>query len=297
MERAVFVQRTRCISCHGSELEILASGLYNEGAVAKFIASDPWGEHPAPFLAGQRWRYVVCKTCHQAFHQDVLSPEWNERRFTKWMSQDAIAEFERKLKTPARMFGRGINYTAHVLRIEHLTRECRGEVLPRVLDFGCGYGQFLSACAQFGFDAYGVDRSQARRDNGVVKILPDLYEVSSVQFHAITLFEVLEHLDDPRAILEQLSPLLVRGGILVLETPNCEGVTKIETRTDYLKIAPLEHINGFTPATLSALAERLGFERVNPPPAYVTTDLMRVARNLAKRFVRREGTQQYFRKQ
>lgn len=43
------------------------------------------------------------------------------------------------------------------------------------------------------------------------------------QFHTLTLSEVMEHLDDPRSLLKELATLLLPGGILVLEAPNCEG--------------------------------------------------------------------------
>ena len=86
------------------------------------------------------------------------------------------------------------------------------------------------------------------------------------QFHTLTLSEVMEHLDDPRSLLKELATLLLPGGILVLEAPNCEGVTGIGTLKDYRKVDPSEHINGFTPATLQRLAESLGFKRIQPPP-------------------------------
>ena len=129
-------------------------------------------------------------------------------------------------------------------------------------------------------------------------ILADIDEIHGNQFHALTLFEVLEHLDEPRPLLQRLATHLVLGGVLILETPNCEGVEDIQSREDYLKIHPLEHINAFTAATLEAFAESLGFTRITPAAAYVTTSLQRVARNCVKRVigVATGGTQQYFRK-
>ena len=290
---AEFVERTTCIQCGSPRLLELSSGLFSEGAVARFIDEDPWGEHPAPFLRGKRWSYVRCAQCAQAFHRFILAPEWNERRFSRWMTQEAIEAFENSMNTPERRFETTVANAAHVVRIEEMTREVRLGAGVRLLDFGCGYGHFLSMCALFGFDATGVDRSAAKREHGTFPIFASLDEVSG-PFHAVTLFEVLEHVDEPRPLLQRLASLLVPGGVLVLETPNCEGITGIETREDYLKIHPLEHINGFTPATLQAFAERVGFLRVDRPAAYVTTSLARVARNVAKRVILRDQTQQYF---
>jgi SAM-dependent methyltransferase len=301
-ENAKFIERLACINCGGLSLFEISSGRFDEGAVKKFIDADPWGEHPAPFLLGKPWSYIACNDCKTAFHRYILSPEWNERRFSKWMSQAAIEEFEKSSKTPESEFSRGTNYAAHVSRLERLTRSVRGKSAPRVLDFGCGYGGFLTMCSLHGFDAVGIDRSSAKRDNGrFTNVFAEIEDVSNgAQFHALTLFEVLEHLDDPRGVLLNLRELLVVGGILILETPDCTGVNGIETRSDYYKIHPLEHINGFTPSTLELFASNLGFVNVEKPCSFVTSNYLEVCKNVAKQLIsplRQKTTQLYFRKQ
>ena len=299
-ESAEFIERVACISCGSPNLRTLSSGKFDEGAVARFIAADPWGEDPAPFLRGQPWAYAACQDCDCAFHRYILAPEWNERRFSRWMSQEAIEAFEKEYRTPVVEFATATDYTAHVMRIERLTRELRGADRTRVLDFGCGYGGFLAMCALYGFEAYGVDRSAAKRDNNrYSQVFAEIQEVvPHAPFHALTLFEVLEHLDDPHDLVRELAQLVAPGGVLVLETPDCSGVRNIETHEDYRKIHPLEHINGFTPETLTRFAGRLGFEPVAKPTVYVTNELERVAKTAAKGLLRpsTRTTQQYFRK-
>lgn len=297
-ETAEFVERMACIGCGSAKLQELSTERFDEGAVERFIGDDPWGEHPAPFLRGQRWSYVACRDCGLAFHRYILAPEWNERRFSRWMSQEAIEAFEKAFKTPEMAFRKAAAHTAHVLRIEKLTREVRGSQPVRLLDFGCGYGEFLSMCSLYGFEAYGVDRSSAKRDNNSYsRVFAEIEEVEAkAPFHALTLFEVLEHLDDPMPLMLRLRDLLAPGGILVLETPDCSGVRGIGTREEYRKIHPLEHINGFTPETLRGFAGRLGFNAVVPPVASVTSDVKKMAKSLLHPLVT-PTTQQYFRKE
>lgn len=301
IETATFVDRNVCINCTGGSLVEMAGGKYDEGVLKRFIDADPWGEDPAPFLKGQQWSYVTCQDCGQAFHRSILSPEWNERRFSKWMSQEAISEFEKSFKTPADDFRKATEYTSHVLQIEQLTRTIRGAERIRLLDFGCGYGGFLTMCSMFGFDAVGVDRSSAKRDNGsFAKVFAEIEEVAGLApFHALTLFEVLEHLDDPRELMLRLRELLMPGGILILETPDCSGVRNIATLDDYRKIHPLEHINGFTPETLKHFAERMGFVAIKKPVGCVTCDSTQIVKKVAKRILApltKPTTQQYFKK-
>lgn len=300
-EVAGFTERLACIGCGNTALDELSAGRFDEGAVQRFIDADPWGEHPAPYLRGRRWSYVSCRACGLAFHRCILDPAWNERRFTRWMSRESIDAYERRLRTPQGDMRKGASLTAHALRIERLTRTIRGGQAPRVLDFGCGYGSFLAMCSLYGFDAVGVDRSTARRENNRYgQVFAEIEDVAQLApFHALTLFEVLEHLDEPRPVLQRLAGLLAPGGVLVLETPDCTGVRGIDSRSDYEKIHPLEHINGFTPTTLREFAARLGFEPLRAPPAVVSTELDRIARTLAKGVlapVLAPTTQLYFRK-
>jgi SAM-dependent methyltransferase len=295
---AEFVSRDRCLGC-GSQVREIASGSFDDEPLRGFIANDPWGESPLPHLRGARWEYVGCVSCGLAFHRRILSPKWNAIRFERWMTAEAIAEFERLHTTAQSRFERGTHFTKHALQIEAATRRLRGTDPVRVLDFGCGNGQFIQQCAIYGFHAAGVDRSTARQGKNLTPIYADLSALHGQKFHAITLFEVLEHLDDPRSSLESLASHLVPGGVLVIETPDCTGVAGIRNAHEHLMINPLDHINGFTPGTMRSFASRLGFEPIYSPTSHVTSDAKRAIKTEMKRLLRfaaRPRTQQYFRK-
>lgn len=301
IESARFVERTACINCRSFSLSELSTGMFDDSPLIDYLSVDPWGENPIPFLLGNRWSFVQCNDCSQMFHKYILSPDWNERRFSKWMTQEAIESFERRLNTPERIFNKGIQNTKHILQLEYLTRNLRGKSPVRLLDFGCGYGEFIAMCNLYGFDAYGIDRSSARRINAssekIFQNLESLKDLGKTEFHVITLFEVLEHLDDPKSFLDLLKQYLAKGGILVLETPDCTGVRGITSPDDYMKIHPLDHINAFTPATMRMFAESLGFMPVDKPISHVTTDPIRIIKTEIKRMLRRvirTSTQQYF---
>jgi 2-polyprenyl-3-methyl-5-hydroxy-6-metoxy-1,4-benzoquinol methylase len=296
---ATFVSRDRCLGCYSTSLRLLSSGSFDEQPLHDFIANDPWGENPLPFLRGVRWEYVECADCSLTFQRRVLSPEWAERKFSRWISAAAIEEFERTHCSGQALFERGVHFTRHALQIEKATRALRNGQPVRVLDFGCGDGEFIEQCRLYGFHSVGVDRSTARMERSRGRIFPSIEALSGERFHAVALFEVLEHLEAPRPVLEALAPLLVPGGLLILETPDASGVTDIKTFRDYQMIHPLDHINGFTPATLRSFAERLGFEAIAPPVSHVTADVTRLLKTEAKRvlsFAAPRRTQQYFRK-
>ena len=234
-------------------------------------------------LKDEKWALHQCNDCGQKQHRYILSPAWNEVRFSKWMSEDAIRRFEAE---------HGDNHDAtrdvqHVLRLKDLG-------VKRVLDFGCGFGQFLEMCCLFGLDAHGVDRSQARRAGAGVQIHSELGDAPGT-FDAITMFEVLEHLDDPLEILLKLKERLNPGGVMIVEVPDTDGVSGIHDRASYHQIHPLDHINAFTPETLVGIMGHAGFTPIDKAPAFVTTSLKRAAKDIAKARLRRRSTQRYFR--
>jgi len=101
----------------------------------------------------------------------------------------------------------------------------------RVLDVGCGTGFLAERLARRGFGGVGIDLSpdsveianERLRDIGPGTLRAEVgsaYDPPEGTFDLITLTDVLEHLEDPRACLGALRSRLVPGGLLVVSTPN-----------------------------------------------------------------------------
>lgn len=102
----------------------------------------------------------------------------------------------------------------------------------RTLDIGAGLGQFILLLRQLGATAVGIEPSHLRRayarDTWNLELSPDLVHAPSWQreqaatFDLITLWDVIEHVNDPRRTLEDAVNLLKPGGLLCLDTPDRE---------------------------------------------------------------------------
>ncbi|MFK5970182.1 MAG: class I SAM-dependent methyltransferase [Candidatus Marithrix sp.] len=302
-KEAEFIDRNCCINCGSNKLVKLSSGLFGNDPLRGLIENDPWGESPIPYIENKKWLFARCEDCNQMFHRYVLSPKWNKIRFTSWMSQEAIEKFEASTNMPENRFNKTVSHVQHVLRLEKMTRDIRGKAPVRLLDFGCGWGGFLNTADHFGFVGYGIDRSFDRRKLGQhASIFQNINELinetePNISFHAISLFEVLEHLDDPLTTLQSLSKLMVTGGILILETPDCTGCTSVTDMSSYRKIHPLDHINAFTSDTIISIAGRAGFSVIKPSISHVTVYRSKVIKSELKQLLHgiiRVNTQKYF---
>lgn len=146
----------------------------------------------------------------------------------------------------------------------------------RVLEIGCYDGYLLSLLEAEGAVGTGVEPSHAAaefaREHRGLDVRTGLLEEVSLpesRFDLIVMSHVLEHVRDPRATLERCHKLLRDGGMLFVEVPNVLR-PRVESAVDFFTF---DHLFHFSPATLSRLARRAGFERLRcdeefPFPAF-----------------------------
>lgn len=141
----------------------------------------------------------------------------------------------------------------------------------RLLDIGCSTGLFLKRAVDAGWPAEGLEYSRdssevARIRHGLnVKtgaLERGMYPPGS--FPVITLWDVIEHLPDPRGTLALVAEILAPGGTLILKTPNCDGLypklsLALAGRLGFWGHAePPGHLFQFSVGTLSRLVEDCG---------------------------------------
>jgi 2-polyprenyl-3-methyl-5-hydroxy-6-metoxy-1,4-benzoquinol methylase len=99
----------------------------------------------------------------------------------------------------------------------------------RLLDIGCGMGEFLDVAERSGFSVAGVEPSPtaseiASKRHPVLRgEFLDL-DLGDRRFGAVTLWSVLEHVHAPADVLARIAALTERGGILALRAPDVRGL-------------------------------------------------------------------------
>jgi O-antigen chain-terminating methyltransferase len=142
------------------------------------------------------------------------------------------------------------------------------EACRKVLDVGCGRGEFLTLLRDAGVPAYGVDSDEgmveAVRAQGLDVVLDDgfnhLRELEAGAVDGIFCSQVAEHLDTPQllGLLDLCRRKLAPGGVLVMETPNPETLS-IFARFFYVD---LTHVRPIHPEALRWAMGAVGFEGV-----------------------------------
>jgi len=138
----------------------------------------------------------------------------------------------------------------------------------RLLDVGCSSGAFLHGAVQLGFQAEGVEpapQAAATAQAAGLKVKQGLLQEAGYadgQFDAITLLEVIEHLQEPHALLQECRRILRPGGILLIGTGNAASwsMAAMGARWEYLSIAKHGgHVSFFSPSSMAVLAKPNGF--------------------------------------
>lgn len=93
----------------------------------------------------------------------------------------------------------------------------------RLLDIGCGSGEFIRYANERGWDAHGVDFVDWATDKNNLKIrvghLPSM-SIPESSFDVVTAWAVMEHVRDPSSYFEKIGILLRKQGKFVFTVPN-----------------------------------------------------------------------------
>lgn len=134
----------------------------------------------------------------------------------------------------------------------------------RLLDIGCGNGEFLRFADKFGWSVVGVDFdkaavAEAKSVGFDVRVGGAEVIDSEEKFDFITLSHVIEHVYNPGELIRTCYSLLNDGGTLWLETPNIESAGYMLYKSNWRGLEPPRHIMIFNQRSLSEMLLRSGF--------------------------------------
>ena len=135
----------------------------------------------------------------------------------------------------------------------------------RLLDVGCGAGNFLDQARKAGFSVEGIETHEefrkAAREQYDIEVRNGIFEEMEWRendFQVVTMWETLEHIYNPKAAIKKAFEILSPKGILAISVPNLANFGFLMMR-EYSAHRGGEHINFFSPATLARMLTDCGF--------------------------------------
>ncbi|MDF1526741.1 MAG: class I SAM-dependent methyltransferase [bacterium] len=202
-------------------------------------------------------RIVKCRDCELVYVSPRPNADSIVDSYATTPDELYVSQFETRLNT----FRRTIKFL-------HRFNKPPG----RLLDIGTAAGTFLKAAEESGWEAVGIEPStwmaQWGRDNLGVNIKTGTLKEANFPdntFDAVTMWDVLEHVPDPRSELEETWRILKPDGILLVNFPDFgDPLARLAGRHWWFLLSV--HIFYFTKKTLHRMLRTAGFQTVTDRP-------------------------------
>lgn len=242
------------------------------------------------------WRMHECSHCGAGYLDPRPTPETIGRAYANYFTHERsldyselgkLARLRRRLAngyrnarygttdTPSNRVGFAVAVLMPNVRADidagmrHLPRPAPGD---RLLDLGCGNGEFLSRARSAGWDVVGVDFDEqavsVAKSQGLdvrlggVEVLDPMEE----RFRVITASHVIEHVHDPRGVTRACHALLRPGGLLWIETPNIASRGHEIYGSNWRGLEAPRHLVIFNHGALRRMLSNAGFVTIEDQP-------------------------------
>lgn len=197
--------------------------------------------------------------------QETLDPAVEAERYADYLAAQRTDELRQR----------------HLVALHRLTEHVVSP-RPRLFDVGAGGGDFLALARAEGFDVAGNEISKpaidiCRERHGIELHHGDMSALDlDGQFDAMTMWCVLAHVPDPRALLDDAFRLLRTGGVLYFHTPRWSAIDLVGLAALRVSGGRVSHVLDrritrahrrlYSRRNLVALLGKVGFEPIAAHP-------------------------------
>ena len=209
---------------------------------------------------------VQCEKCSLL----MLNPQPSDEKLKKIYSSDYF--LGQKTEEEAKQTIKMKRATAkHYLSI---IKDYNKKPIKRLLEVGCGNGEFLLEAKSHGIDVIGTDvslgaikKAQEKLGNSESVICGEIENIDfpANSFDVCVLSDSLEHVRDPNVLLKNVHNLIKRKGLLFVSTPSLDGLYHRLLKQRWMEFKP-EHLFYFDSKTLKKLFLKTGYHCVDIHP-------------------------------
>ena len=142
----------------------------------------------------------------------------------------------------------------------------KGLQIGKVLDIGCGVGDFIHTAEEKGWEGLGVEPSEeakaiaSTRIKGNIINSEEIEKLPNESFDLITMWHVLEHVDDLKWQVAQLQRLIKPNGRIVIAVPNYKSYDGQYYKEHWAAYDVPRHLNHFNRQTITKIFKTKGLE-------------------------------------
>lgn len=136
----------------------------------------------------------------------------------------------------------------------------------KLFDLGVGWGHFLYTGKLLGYETEGIEIAKqpftyAKEDLKINVQHVDFFELKEKNsyYDIITMWDVLEHIDNCDEMIKKCNRMLKEDGIIVIQVPQIDSYFAKKYKEKW-KMIGLDHVNYFSKKTISNLLEQYNFE-------------------------------------
>jgi 2-polyprenyl-3-methyl-5-hydroxy-6-metoxy-1,4-benzoquinol methylase len=136
----------------------------------------------------------------------------------------------------------------------------------KLFDLGVGWGHFLEAGRILGYDVSGIEISEmpyryAKEDLKLPVEKIDFFDMQIQEgyYDMVTMWDVLEHIDECKKIVVKCCSMLKKGGYIVIQVPQIDSFIAKNQKANW-KMMGLDHVNYFSKKTMTKILEENGFK-------------------------------------
>ncbi len=217
------------------------------------------------FLSQENFEIMVCRDCKVSF----TYPFPHESEIHRYYSSDNYYSHSDDKNGLIPFLYRKVKSININTKYKQVTK---GMVPGKLLDFGCGIGDFLAHAQSKGWSVHGIEPNEKAREiasdklNNAILDNNGLNKFPDNHFDLITLFHVLEHVYSPDDLLSDLLRVLKPDGRLILALPNKNSFDAKFYKKFWAGWDVPRHLWHFNPESIDELLKKHQMEKFREVP-------------------------------
>ena len=233
--------RNSCPVCSANKLKEIFSLPYNSEIITSFLESYYKKLIDTKKLEKYYYSLIECQNCNLIYQKQIPNDEFSAELYENYIDKETSLK---KKDDYENKYHKKLIHEINLIR--NIFKKNNEEI--SVLDFGAGWGFWISYLKKNNFDVSAFEVSETRINflkKNNIKVISDIRKIDN-QFDFIYSEETFEHISHPKETLINLSKILKENGFMLLRFPSSflfkfQLSKRYKPRDDCAH--PLEHIN------------------------------------------------------